>query len=196
MFFRLSCKIARYMTDRKIIVSDEEEICQYGVQQLLTMTLNLVCTVVLGVIYGMLPESILIMVLYIPLRSYAGGFHAKTSFRCFIYSLIMMVLLLSVIKFLSLGNIICSVISIMSGILIYFISPVPDKNKPLDKTEYNVFRRKSRQILVAEILVYAVSVLMQWYIIMECVSLSLGMVEGMLVMGSKNSYDYRKVQKL
>ena len=93
------------MTDRKIIVSDEEEICQYGVQQLLTMTLNLVCTVVLGVIYGMLPESILIMVLYIPLRSYAGGFHAKTSFRCFIYSLIMMVLLLlltsTVIKQLS-----------------------------------------------------------------------------------------------
>ena len=107
-----------------------------------------------------------------------------------------MVLLLSAIKFLSLGNIICSVISIMSGILIYLISPVPDKNKPLDKTEYNAFRRKSRQILVAEILLYAVSVLMQWYIIMECVSLSLGMVAGMLVMGSKNSYDYRKVQKL
>ena len=36
---------------------------------------------------------------------------------------------------------------------------------------------------MAEILVYAVSVLMQWYITMECVSLSLGMVAGMLVIG-------------
>ena len=59
--------------------------------------------------------------------------------------------------------------------------------KSLDKMEHNVFRRKSRQILTAEILLYAVSVLMKWYITMECVSLALGMVAGMLVMGSKKS---------
>ena len=60
--------------------------------------------------------------------------------------------------------------------------------KSLDKMEHNVFRRKSRQILTAEILLYAVSVLMKWYITMECVSLALGMVAGMLVMGKMNIF--------
>ena len=186
MFYRLSCKIAGYMTDNKIIISDDEAICQYGIQQLLTMLVNLICTIILGVLYERLFESILIVALYIPLRSYAGGFHAKTSFRCFVYSLVMMFLLLSVIKFFKLGNTICFIICIMSGIIIFLVSPVPDKNKPLEKIEYKVFKRRSRQILAIEVLLFVVSILTKWNTIAECVSLSLGLVAVMLVMGRKN----------
>jgi accessory gene regulator B len=121
------------MTANKIITADDEDICQYGIQQLFTMTINMICTIILGVVYGLLVESVLIVAFYIPLRSYAGGFHAKTPIRCFVYSLIMMFLLLSVIKFLAFGNAICFIIIIMSSILIFYISPVPDKNKPLKK---------------------------------------------------------------
>lgn len=186
MFYRLSCKITGYMTDNKIIISDDEAICQYGIQQLLTMLVNLICTIILGVLYERLFESILIVALYIPLRSYAGGFHAKTSFRCFVYSLVMMFLLLSVIKFFKLGNTICFIICIMSGIIIFLVSPVPDKNKPLEKIEYKVFKRRSRQILAIEVLLFVVSILTKWNTIAECVSLSLGLVAVMLVMGRKN----------
>ncbi|MBP1565501.1 MAG: accessory gene regulator B family protein [Oscillospiraceae bacterium] len=174
------------MTDNKIIISDDEAICQYGIQQLLTMLVNLICTIILGVLYERLFESILIVALYIPLRSYAGGFHAKTSFRCFVYSLVMMFLLLSVIKFFKLGNTICFIICIMSGIIIFLVSPVPDKNKPLEKIEYKVFKRRSRQILAIEVLLFVVSILTKWNTIAECVSLSLGLVAVMLVMGRKN----------
>lgn len=186
MFYRLSCKITGYMTDNKIIISDDEAICQYGIQQLLTMLVNLICTIILGVLYERLFESILIVALYIPLRSYAGGFHAKTSYRCFVYSLVMMFLLLSVIKFFKLGNTICFIICIMSGIIIFLVSPVPDKNKPLEKIEYKVFKRRSRQILAIEVLLFVVSILTKWNTIAECVSLSLGLVAVMLVMGRKN----------
>ena len=74
----------------------------------------------------------------------------------------------------------------MSGIIIFLVSPVPDKNKPLEKIEYKVFKRRSRQILAIEVLLFVVSILTKWNTIAECVSLSLGLVAVMLVMGRKN----------
>lgn len=53
----------------------------------ITVLINLISTIVIGVIAGNVFESIAFLVFYIPLRSYAGGYHASTPRRCYFISI-------------------------------------------------------------------------------------------------------------
>ena len=81
MFYRLSERIADGFEKQRVITSEDKEIYRYGVQQGWNLLLNLLTTIVIGVVCGMFWESVLFIVAYMPLRSFAGGFHAKTHTR-------------------------------------------------------------------------------------------------------------------
>ena len=67
----------------------------------ITVLLNLISTIVIGVIAGKVFESIAFLVFYIPLRSYVGGYHASTPRRCYFISIvIIMAMLLFIIYWL------------------------------------------------------------------------------------------------
>ena len=53
----------------------------------ITVLLNLISTIVIGVIVGKVFESIAFLVFYIPLRSYVGGYHASTPRSCYFISI-------------------------------------------------------------------------------------------------------------
>ena len=120
----------------------------------------------------MVPESFLFLAVYIPLRSFAGGIHAKTANRCYVYSSFMIIAVLLVIKFFPLGNLICSCLSLLSGIIIFLLAPVEAEHKKLDEIEYAVYRKRSRIILVAEIIIqFLLSIIVSKKFIM-CFSLA------------------------
>ena len=117
----------------------------------ITVLLNLISTIVIGVIAGKVFESIAFLVFYIPLRSYAGGYHASTPRRCyFIFIVIIMAMLLFIILLL-VGMVVC-----------FAFAPVEDKNKPLDRDEISVFKKRAYLILSIEFFIWlAVSVIFQ-----------------------------------
>lgn len=56
-----------------IISESDFDLFEYGFNMGITVLLNLISTIVIGVIAGEVFESIAFLVFYIPLRSYAGG---------------------------------------------------------------------------------------------------------------------------
>lgn len=99
MFYRISNRIADRFTEKKVIPPEEKELYRFGVQQGLSIALNVVTTFVIGLVFRMVLESFLFLAVYIPLRSFAGGIHAKTANRCYVYSSFMIIAVLLVIKF-------------------------------------------------------------------------------------------------
>ena len=112
-----------------MIPPEEKELYRFGVQQGLSIALNVVTTFVIGLVFRMVLESFLFLAVYIPLRSFAGGIHAKTANRCYVYSSFMIIAVLLVIKFFPLGNLICSCLSFLSGIIIFLLAPVEAEHK-------------------------------------------------------------------
>lgn len=90
MFSEISEMMTQSLIDNKKIQSDNRELYRYGIQQGLTMIMNLATTLLIGLLCGMLWQSIVFYMAYIPLRSYAGGYHAKTPIRCYLFSIAMM----------------------------------------------------------------------------------------------------------
>lgn len=82
MFKKTACKITQRLCEKDIISERDFDLYEYGFNMGITVLLNLISTIVIGVIAGKVFESIAFLVFYIPLRSYAGGYHASTPRRC------------------------------------------------------------------------------------------------------------------
>lgn len=80
-------------------------------------------TVIFGEIIGNVKQGIVMILPFITLRKYSGGYHAKTPLRCMIISSLLLFLCIKIIFELSCNWKLLIVTAIMGGSLIIF-SPV------------------------------------------------------------------------
>lgn len=151
MFAKIAERITENMEDNHIIKHDDRELYVYGFNQGLNILLNLITTLVVGLLFRNILELAIFMATYIPLRSFAGGYHAKTPVRCYIFSIILILAFSLMMKYVHFTIFICSIMIVVSSSIILFLAPVEDKNKPIDEREQNVYRKKSFIILAVEI---------------------------------------------
>jgi len=175
-------KVTKSICKSGIIANEDYDLYQYGVEQALIMFINFVSTLLIGLFLNMILQSIVFMISYIPLRSYAGGFHASTPWRCYGISLFIIAAVLSWLKFVPFLSIGCIVAIIIGSVLCFVLAPVEDKNKPLDEKEQRVFKKRAYLILIIEICISA-AMYFVWKTVFEVISLAI-FVEGiMLVLG-------------
>ena len=144
------------MEDNHIIKHDDRELYVYGFNQGLNILLNLITTLVVGLLFRNILELAIFIAAYIPLRSFAGGYHAKTPLRCYIYSIIMLILVSVGMKYLLFVDMVYYVILAISALIIFVLSPVEGKNKPLDKIEIKVYRKRLLLIMLNELIICVV----------------------------------------
>lgn len=162
MFAAISARITQKFEANQTIKSEDRDVYQYGVQQGLTILLNLATTVAIGFICGMLWQSVLFTAACIPLRSFAGGYHAKTPNRCYVFSIFMITAALLVMRYVPVTNHICGIIILISGLFLVLLAPVADNNKPLDRLERQVYRKRALLIGGIEAAVAVICFALGW----------------------------------
>lgn len=121
---------------------DDSEVIEYGLYILISKIIFIITIVIIGIIFNELAAILLFTLLYTPLRSFAGGIHAETSFRCYILSLVMLICVILAEKYIYLNSLNIYILLLISTFLIIFLSPVETYNKPLDNIEKMVYRKK------------------------------------------------------
>lgn len=157
MFLHVSIKITESLIRIGVIHPSDREIYRYGFQQGLLLLLNLLSALIIAVVMGMVKETLVFLGAFIPLRSFAGGFHLNSKIQCYVMSMIVIVLVLLAIKseLISFG---CYYLLIsISHIIIFFLSPVEDVNKRLDELERRTYQRLSRIIQCLELFVFVIT---------------------------------------
>ncbi|WMM26571.1 accessory gene regulator B family protein [Tissierella sp. MB52-C2] len=71
-------KVTSYFIANGVIEDEDRQIYAYGLHQGLLILLNITTTILIGFMFRAVWESILFMIVYIPLRAYGGGYHAKS----------------------------------------------------------------------------------------------------------------------
>ncbi len=152
MFTRLSCKITDKLEHNGTISKSDRALYEYGLRQMFTTFLNILTMLLIGLAMKMVIPAILYILAYIPLRVYAGGYHASTPQRCWIFSAIMLFVVLWILKNVSVVYPYpLMALSLISCVGIFVFSPVEDKHKPLDKTEHRVYHFRAIVLLTIEI---------------------------------------------
>ena len=180
----MSEKITDILVDNKIIAHENREIYRFGVQQGIMLLLNLLTIVVIGFAYGMILEILIYTFSYVPLRAYSGGFHAKTHTMCYLGSVIILNAVLLIMKFLLISTPIYYCFDFISALLIFFFAPVEDENKRLDNIEITYYRKRSRLILLLEIIIVIIAFYIKHFEIMYSVSIAITTI-GLLVLIGK-----------
>ena len=156
MFEKASEAVTRKLQENNTIDEEQYEICRYGLQQGFTIILNIVTTFIIGMIMKGLLYAVVFTILYIPLRSNAGGYHAKTAIRCYLYSILLMIAVLLAIKHITIPSFICIIIFTISIAGICILAPIEDSNKPLDEIEVKVYHKRTLIILAIEIMLFII----------------------------------------
>ncbi len=156
MFEKSSEAVTRKLQENNTIDEEQYEICRYGLQQGFTVILNVVTTLIIGMIMRGLLYAVVFTILYIPLRSNAGGYHAKTAIRCYLYSILLMIAVLLAIKHLPIPSFICIIIFAISIAVICILAPIEDANKPLDEIEVKVYHKRTLIILAIESVLFII----------------------------------------
>ncbi|GLB32071.1 accessory gene regulator [Lacrimispora amygdalina] len=143
--------LANALTDKlidwKIINSEDRDLYAYGFWQGGIYIFNYASVFLIGLLFGMLWQSVVFILSYGLIRPVAGGYHARTQRNCYLFSVLLIVIVLSMLKWFPLSSIVCILVLLFSGAVIFILAPVEDENKPLDETEQMVYRHRSRIVL-------------------------------------------------
>ena len=145
--------IAKWLTRERVILNDDQQLYSYAVHSLFLGLLPVVIAVALGVFFGILYESFLMLLPFMLLRKFSGGFHFDSAKLCIVCSTVLIALALGLVKFLLSGRFLIPLLIcvILSAISIFANSPIESSARKLSAKERTVFRLIAR-ILVTVIL--------------------------------------------
>lgn len=150
MISKLSAKIVCRIIDTSIINNTERELYSYGFFILLSQILYFILTVIFGVLFNIVLESIIFYVVFQFIRTNAGGIHASSELRCEVATTLSLFSCLGIVKLCDLYNIKTVIIflTIVAAVLISLLCPLDTPEKPLNPKEKKYFRKKSWIILL------------------------------------------------
>lgn len=152
MIQRISKSIVSWQIKKNVLTDEQRALYLYAYEVMLNQTINVLIAVLIAIALKAPMPVFVFLVSYIPLRSYCGGYHARTNGGCTVVSAFLIILVCLVESVLTgeLAIILPPLCLVISGALIFKFAPAPDKNKPLDEAETNHYRVKSRTVWFIE----------------------------------------------
>ncbi|MDU5105362.1 accessory gene regulator B family protein [Clostridium sp.] len=153
---------------------DKRSIIEYGIFAFFQMISSILLVAIVGLLFNVMVEALIISSVGAILRKFSGGAHASTSVNCILSGTIISVIPAYIIKNISLNRnyiVITGVlIYIISIIIIYKLAPVDSPNKRIKKKE-KIKRLKKGSIIIVSIYMILVFINISIYYIKDINSL-------------------------
>lgn len=146
MIEKISNAVIKYMLKHGAIseIDENKEYYQYGVEITISSVINIILILCIGLIFRSFTESVLFLLLFIPIRQYTGGYHANTYFKCNLTFAVSFSLLLIFYHFTNriLTSYFAILIVYVCVLTIIFTCPIENPNKPIPQE-----KRKGHKII-------------------------------------------------
>lgn len=144
----LSEKLTRYVIKTGAVSSESYAVYQYGFQIGLEMLCCFVVCLGIAIYLHLIPEFVVFTVIFMLLRTYAGGIHLNSFEACFICSVTIQTLILLINNEYKFTVTNAWIIILVSMILILKAAPVESINRELDSEEKAHCKKVTMKILV------------------------------------------------
>lgn len=139
---KLTQELSEALYNSGHIKKEDIAVCRYGFDVFFASFAEIMSVVIFSAFVGNFSETLLFFLAFIPLRLYAGGYHADTKLRCYI------VLLINYAAFSLLLHIPArlfiyfnTAVPLISLAAVFFFSPIEHKNKHLEEKEKAFYRK-------------------------------------------------------
>lgn len=154
-------KFVDHQIRKKRIEQSESEVYQYGYRLLIEKVCAVIMTFVIAILFDAWIEIFIFCVAFIPIRIFAGGYHARHSLSCMVLSAGVLILNIFMGKwFLTTGYAnYAFVLEVMLYPAIAWMAPVENSNRVISESEKKYFKR-------VVLVIYAVQVLIEFVLLL------------------------------
>lgn len=142
----------------QVMTDEDEKIYRYGYVLLCEVFFNIIIALAIGIVFSRTKELIFFLSMYIPLRSFCGGWHANKIWKCTVISNAILLLqvygLEKLLSHLSIGTML--LMFFLNMICIFFIAPVETEMKRISHQEKHIYRRKIKLIFILHLIIMVI----------------------------------------
>lgn len=183
---KLSHILTCYLVRKNVVAAEKSCIYQYGFQIGMEVCLNTIISILIAIYFHMEWETIIFFVVFMLLRSYAGGLHLNTYISCLICSCMSLLGLLMIVKYWNVDSSLSMGIVFISLIFIKFLSPVQDMNRPISPDEMKMFGKKLNYSILVIILLSVIFYVLQLKKMLLMISVTTSFMTCILILGKLN----------
>lgn len=154
-------KIADFLCKKNIISKEETEIYTYGYETFISALIDFVLIMGLGFLFNRPMNTFIAFMMFVSVRLYTGGYHAKTYLKCKLTMCLIMALIIGY-SFFEFPIYITLLILLMFNLTVLFMAPIENKNKPIEQQE----KIKNKKISIALSLIWSfIGVITYYYVV-------------------------------
>ncbi len=161
MFENIADDLSIMLVEKKIIKPENREFYFYGLQLAISKLFFFLVILAISLFTKTFLVSMAFVLMYSAIRQFSGGHHCRSEVSCFFVSIL---LYLVMILFYDIdmygGKIFLCITTVISLLLIFILSPVEHKNKPLSTDERKKFGIISKIVAVVLTITMCVSLLL------------------------------------
>ena len=190
MIFTIAEKITIRLLEGNQISNEDFEVIRYGLFSVISKLLYGLISIITGILFNCIFESIVFYFSFLYVKKYAGGIHATTEQRCFIYSTVSIICSICCI-YLSLSHHIVGALLIVlattATIFMIMIVPVCSSEIQLSELDRKLFAKKTIIRVTILICVAIISFLLNFFTVVYSISIAL-LLEAILVILGRHYY--------
>lgn len=130
------------MEIEKFTTEEKNEIVRYGIARGKIALMSIIVALVMGYFFQIMCQSIIFLITFWFLRRYAGGYHANSQRICYFISFGAILVSFWCIKYIKCSTIINLLMQTICLLIIFFLSPVENKNRKLTEDERIIYKKK------------------------------------------------------
>lgn len=145
--------IITWLIRHNAIQPDDRELYEYAVYSFIITVSPLFLVILISGIVGKICEGIVIILPFMVLRKFSGGFHAKKAGTCFVGSCALLFLCISAVDYIT-CNLVFKIITLGAAICLCIWSPIDSENRRLSDAEKETYKKTTWVIVMFFIVVF------------------------------------------
>ena len=151
-------RIVQVLINSGIITEESAPIYKYGLNTIFLSVIEVLSILMIACVVGNFLETTLFFLAFIPLRLFAGGWHASTRLRCyltslFVYAVFTFLLYIIPAQYYPRLLLWCGCFAFL---VVAIWAPVAHKNHPITRIEYKHYKKISLTVCIIELMILIV----------------------------------------
>lgn len=171
-------KITNWLIQSEVKTETERELYEYAVYSILLTVSPIFLSIFVGFLFGCVWQSILIILPFVIIRKFSGGYHAKRVATCFVSSSLLLILCIVLSFYIQWGWTVMG-ISIGAIVSLVYFSPIANDNRLLSREERTRYKKDTTIITILFFVVELLLSLFHLYTCATCISIGIIMSAGL-----------------
>ena len=166
--------ITEWLIQKEAIDADDKELYEYAVHSLILWLIPVGMVLLIGIVLGAVKEGFIMILPFMVIRKFSGGYHAKQERNCLIASGISLTLCVWMASWLNISIFVHLLLG-FAAFSLALCSPIDSKERQLDDTEKLQYRCVTRILVTAFIGIYMLLLFLRLERYAVCIAIGIGL---------------------